>query len=81
MERNPGDDAPTPEAARAARVAELTARLAAVQRQLAALPDIAAVRQTEAPGLRAAMKALERELARLRREAADEGAPGEEPPG
>lgn len=81
MERNPGDDAPTPEAARAARVAELTARLAAVQRQLAALPDIAAVRQTEAPGLRAAMKALERELARLRREAADEGAAGEDAPG
>lgn len=65
------------EAARAARIAEVAERLAAVQRQLAALPDIAAVRQTEARGLRAAMKALERELARLRREAADGDARGQ----
>lgn len=73
----------------ASRRQEIAARLERLERdlltgwqQLRDLPDIAARRQTEASGLRAYLKGLEREVGALRAELADadRAAACDEPP-
>lgn len=73
----------------ASRRQEIAARLERLERDqligwqgLRDLPDIAALRQTTASGLRAYLKSLEREIAALRAELADADHPAarHEPP-